>query len=268
MPPPPEVLWEIDWPAVFAAQGNLDLRPAGSTITIDGVTLRNLAAADGDPGNPVTPVRFETTANGLEAEFSGAGDNSAFDAATPNAPALIARFSAVATALGFDPDPTRRYITQIYVSQFAVTNPANFVGAMTGWWQRPGDPFTNGVVLTVGFGSNGASVRRPIYLWTNDGAQTNRVQFGADLPVVSLVTGLGPIAAGYAAADPGTPFVWPDLSDHRKIGSDESDGGSPLVTVEHLTQDADSMWLAPAIFQMPTNNTASMTIEMFRLLRI
>lgn len=266
-----EVLWEIDWPTVFAAQGTIDLSAPGATITVDGVTMRNRSLAAGDPNDPIVPVQYELTANGLEVEFSGAGNNCDSDALSPVAPALLVTLDDIATALNFDPDPTRRYILQTYVPAFTTDSTVNISGSGCGLWRRPGDPVAGGATAQVWFGTSSGASDVPVYLWTDDGGMTVDTvsRTGAPLTrILTLTTGpAAPNMQGWAAIAPG-PFVWPTFANHVKVGDGQGPVTVTLASFAQLPYDAFSTFVCVALFQQQHNGTTNVTNERFRLLRI
>jgi hypothetical protein len=269
--PQAEVLWEIDWPGVFNDQGTVDLRAAGATITVDGVTMRNLAAADGDPNNPVAANVFETAAAGLDCQMSGAGTNSDWDANTPLGPALLVTLDDVATALGFDPDPTRTYIAQCFVPTVTRDTATNFVGSGCGWWSRPGDPAGTAQMIHLGIYGFNAGTNQPA-MQSGDAAIPTVTGFAdgtpADMHIVTAVAGPSLARAHvYAVEDP-MPFDWPSMGSHRFIGAGRSGGVSPSPGSTSSLTDAFSRFLVVAFFQKPNNGVAAFINERFRLLRI
>lgn len=260
-------LWEVSWPDVFAAQGNVDLSTAGDTITVDGVTLRTPNVADGDPNDMVSPTQFELTANGLEVELDGAAQNCTFDAA-PDSPALLATMDAIGTALGFDPDPSRMYMLQCYVSAFSSgTVTTGLETAGTGVWRRDSPRTT----LRASFGRDGTDDDIVMGATTRSTSMADRL-IRTDLAthmIVGVQLGPSSVAASYLCWEPpGGAFSWPAFGATRLICGETMDPAAIAELQNARPGDAFHNHVA-VMFAEKFNDgdDTTYTIERFRLLR-
>ncbi len=122
-----QVAYEVDWRDAFSALGNVDLDSPGASFTYDGVTWRTPSVAGGNPVDQVSSARWALEAGGLrciEPNFS------TMTATNNSAPHVYATLTDLANndSSPFEPDPTRSYVFQVYVSAISLT-PANNEGA-------------------------------------------------------------------------------------------------------------------------------------------
>jgi hypothetical protein len=109
-----ECVCDVDWREEFAAQGAVDLNSPGATLVDQaGATWQTPSAATG-PGNQVASTSWALTVNGLE--VVGAGVAGLPLNASPIAPSLWINIADLGAAYGFDPDPTRMWVMQAFIS--------------------------------------------------------------------------------------------------------------------------------------------------------
>lgn len=116
-----EVGWEcvvdIDWQAEFNRQGAVDLNAVGASLVDEnGAVWNTPAVANGDPADMTTgSTSFGLTANGIEVvDCANAGMNPTGSGGFT--PLIYIQLADLASAWGFEADPTRMYMFQSFVS--------------------------------------------------------------------------------------------------------------------------------------------------------